>query len=111
MTTNQRTGAQLAYDIYPAFCNVDSPTFNKWVKLTAADVHGLRRDPAFESLSPYLFCSQLRPLIDLQAREFTSTSIIPSATSTSSESSSALTGSLSDGCFSLLTMVVALLLR
>jgi hypothetical protein len=34
--------------IYPSFTFSASPTWFAWVKLTAADVHGLRTEPAFE---------------------------------------------------------------
>ena len=34
--------------IYPAYCFGASPTYNKWVKLTAADVQGLRTQSGFE---------------------------------------------------------------
>ncbi|TKA66587.1 hypothetical protein B0A49_08579 [Cryomyces minteri] len=34
--------------IYPAHCFTASPTYNAWVKLTAADVHALRAEPGFE---------------------------------------------------------------
>ena len=34
--------------IYPAYTFTASSTFSKWVKLTAADVHGLRTLPNFE---------------------------------------------------------------
>jgi len=39
---------QLQHQIYPAYCFGASPTYNKWVKLTATDVHALRREPGFE---------------------------------------------------------------
>ena len=34
--------------IYPAYCFKVSPTFNVWVKLTAAGVHRLRAEPGYE---------------------------------------------------------------
>ena len=37
--------------IYPAYTFTASSTFSKWVKLTAADVHGLRTLPNFEGAS------------------------------------------------------------
>lgn len=37
------------YRLYPAFCFQVSPTFNDWVKMTAADVQQLRREPDFMS--------------------------------------------------------------
>lgn len=37
--------------VYPAFCNVLSPTINKWVKLTAVDVAVLRRVRGYEGES------------------------------------------------------------
>lgn len=36
--------------LYPAYCFPESPTYNAWVKLTAADVHGLREEPAFAGI-------------------------------------------------------------
>lgn len=36
--------------IYPAYCFSASPTYHKWVKLTATDVHALRREPTFEGM-------------------------------------------------------------
>ncbi|KAI9654448.1 MAG: hypothetical protein M1831_005414 [Alyxoria varia] len=49
MTSSKRhEKASLPASIYPAFCFKASPTYNKWVKLTAADVHALRREPGFE---------------------------------------------------------------
>lgn len=35
-------------EVYPAYCYSRSPTFHKWVKLTAADVHALRQERGFE---------------------------------------------------------------
>lgn len=37
--------------IYPAYCFAASPTYNAWVKLTAADVHKLRQEPGYQGLS------------------------------------------------------------
>lgn len=37
------------YRLYPAFCFQASPTFNDWVKITAADVQQLRKEPEFWS--------------------------------------------------------------
>jgi len=37
--------------IYPAYTFSASPTFNKWVKLTAVDVHALRHVTGFEGRS------------------------------------------------------------
>ncbi|KAK5013713.1 hypothetical protein LTR60_003721, partial [Cryomyces antarcticus] len=34
--------------IYPAHCFTVSPTYNTWVKLTAAHIHALRAEPGFE---------------------------------------------------------------
>lgn len=57
--------------IYPAYCYAASPTYNAWVKLTAADVHGLRRQPGFEGrplLETLSLCTDV-----FQARMFTFT--------------------------------------
>jgi hypothetical protein len=35
------------HSIYPAYTFSASPTWFAWVKLTAADIHGLRTEPAF----------------------------------------------------------------
>ncbi|CBY00419.1 hypothetical protein LEMA_P015490.1 [Plenodomus lingam JN3] len=35
--------------LYPAYCFRASPTFNTWVKLTAADIQGLRSEPDFQA--------------------------------------------------------------
>ncbi|KAH7083085.1 hypothetical protein BKA63DRAFT_142902 [Paraphoma chrysanthemicola] len=35
------------YRLYPAYCFQTSPTFNTWVKITAADVQSLRREPEY----------------------------------------------------------------
>lgn len=37
------------YRLYPAYCFRASPTFNTWVKLTAANIHALRAEPEFPS--------------------------------------------------------------
>ncbi|KAL9053101.1 MAG: hypothetical protein Q9162_004965 [Coniocarpon cinnabarinum] len=39
--------------IYPAYSFALSPTFNKWVKLTVADVHSLRALPTFQDQGIY----------------------------------------------------------
>ncbi|KAF2841853.1 hypothetical protein M501DRAFT_1013239 [Patellaria atrata CBS 101060] len=39
--------------IYPAYCFNASPTYNTWVKVTAADVHGLRVESGFEGQNIY----------------------------------------------------------
>ena len=39
--------------VYPAFCNVLSPTINRWVKLTAVDIAGLRRVRGYEGQSSW----------------------------------------------------------
>ncbi|OCL07937.1 hypothetical protein AOQ84DRAFT_354732, partial [Glonium stellatum] len=39
--------------IYPAYCFKSSPTYNAWVKLTAADVHRLRAEPGYEGQRIY----------------------------------------------------------
>jgi hypothetical protein len=36
------------YRLYPAYCFSASPTFNTWVKLTAANVQALRSEPDFQ---------------------------------------------------------------
>ncbi len=38
----------LSLKTYPAYCFSISPTFNAWVKLTAADVHALTIHRGFE---------------------------------------------------------------
>jgi len=48
----------LAPLIYPAYTFSASPTFNKWVKLTAVDVHALRHVTGFEGRS-HVFCAVL----------------------------------------------------
>ncbi|KAH7396800.1 hypothetical protein DE146DRAFT_51349 [Phaeosphaeria sp. MPI-PUGE-AT-0046c] len=35
------------YRLYPAYCFASSPTFDAWVKLTAADVQALRSEPEY----------------------------------------------------------------
>ncbi len=40
----------VAPTIYPAYCFPASPTYDVWVKLTAADVHALREEPGFEGM-------------------------------------------------------------
>ena len=35
------------YRLYPAYCFRASPTFDAWVKLTAADIQALRYEPEF----------------------------------------------------------------
>ncbi|KAF2787101.1 hypothetical protein K505DRAFT_317273 [Melanomma pulvis-pyrius CBS 109.77] len=42
-----------SYRIYPAYCFRASPTYNAWVKLTAADVQALRSEPDFQSQHIY----------------------------------------------------------
>ncbi|KAI8935425.1 hypothetical protein NX059_008003 [Plenodomus lindquistii] len=42
-----------SYRLYPAYCFRASPTFNTWVKLTAADVHHLRSEPDFQGQNIY----------------------------------------------------------
>ncbi|KAF2449653.1 hypothetical protein P171DRAFT_405085 [Karstenula rhodostoma CBS 690.94] len=37
------------YRLYPAWCFQASPTYNEWVKITAADVQLLRKDPEFKT--------------------------------------------------------------
>lgn len=39
------------YRLYPAYCFRSSPTYDAWVKLTAADVHALRTEPDFRGRS------------------------------------------------------------
>lgn len=51
----QHQKSACAHEIYPAFCFQASPTYNKWVKLTAADVHGLRSHPGFEGITSAAF--------------------------------------------------------
>lgn len=48
MTEGRPTGHGL---IYPAYCHNVSPTYWKWVKLTAADVHALRAERGFEGMT------------------------------------------------------------
>ncbi|KAK3210062.1 hypothetical protein GRF29_44g1522533 [Pseudopithomyces chartarum] len=43
------------YRLYPAFCFQVSPTFNDWVKMTAADVQQLRREPDFMIPHTYFY--------------------------------------------------------
>ncbi|KAI9678859.1 MAG: hypothetical protein M1817_005919 [Caeruleum heppii] len=43
----------LGGEIYPAYCHALSPTFNTWVKLTAADVHSLDEVDGFEGQNIY----------------------------------------------------------
>ena len=40
--------ARASTPIYPAYCHAASPTLNKWVKLTAKDVHCLRQVRGYE---------------------------------------------------------------
>ncbi|KAF2092653.1 hypothetical protein NA57DRAFT_69606 [Rhizodiscina lignyota] len=51
MTTKAATKA--TSPIYPAYCFAASPTYNAWVKLTAADVHALRYEPGYEGQNLY----------------------------------------------------------
>ena len=37
------------FRLYPAYCFRASPTYDKWVKITAADVQALRSEPDFQS--------------------------------------------------------------
>jgi hypothetical protein len=48
MSTHQSTQP---YRLYPAYCFRASPTYNAWVKMTAADVQALRAEPDFQSRS------------------------------------------------------------
>ncbi|KAF2193449.1 hypothetical protein K469DRAFT_550151 [Zopfia rhizophila CBS 207.26] len=41
------------YRLYPAYCFRASPTYNAWVKLTAADVQALRSEPDFQAQRIY----------------------------------------------------------
>ncbi|KAF2675718.1 hypothetical protein K458DRAFT_471200 [Lentithecium fluviatile CBS 122367] len=41
------------YRLYPAYCFRVSPTFNAWVRMTAADVQALRTEPDFQSQHIY----------------------------------------------------------
>ncbi|KAF2621631.1 hypothetical protein BU25DRAFT_435428 [Macroventuria anomochaeta] len=43
------------YRLYPAYCFQSSPTYNAWVKLTAADVHTLRSEPDFQGQNIYFY--------------------------------------------------------
>jgi len=45
--------------IYPAYCFTSSPTYNKWVKLTAVDTHALRREPGFEGMRRNRYCRNM----------------------------------------------------
>ena len=40
------------YQKYPAYCFHASPTYDTWVKLTAADVQALEPDPDFQGSQP-----------------------------------------------------------
>jgi hypothetical protein len=40
--------------IYPAYTFNQSRTWFNWVKLTAADVHGLREEPGFQGKPTHL---------------------------------------------------------
>ncbi|KAF2468644.1 uncharacterized protein BDR25DRAFT_290439 [Lindgomyces ingoldianus] len=50
MSTHQSAAK---YRIYPAYCFTASPTYNVWVKLTAADVQALRTEPQYRSQHIY----------------------------------------------------------
>ncbi|KAF1977591.1 hypothetical protein BU23DRAFT_527107 [Bimuria novae-zelandiae CBS 107.79] len=52
MSTHQPTKE---YRLYPAFCFQASPTFNDWVKITAADVQQLRKEPEFMIPHTYFY--------------------------------------------------------
>ncbi|KAJ4989725.1 OB-fold nucleic acid binding domain-containing protein [Stagonosporopsis vannaccii] len=52
MSKHQRTRP---YRLYPAYCFQSSPTYDAWVKLTAADVHALRSEPDFQGQSIYFY--------------------------------------------------------
>jgi hypothetical protein len=41
-----------SWRLYPAYCFRESPTYDAWVKLTVADVHALRSEPAFLGTPP-----------------------------------------------------------
>ncbi|PVI05147.1 hypothetical protein DM02DRAFT_651063 [Periconia macrospinosa] len=41
------------YRLYPAYCFRASPTYDSWVKITAADVQALRSEPDFQSQRIY----------------------------------------------------------
>ncbi|KAF2830811.1 hypothetical protein CC86DRAFT_283889 [Ophiobolus disseminans] len=41
------------YRIYPAYCFCNSPTYDTWVKITAADVQGLRTESQFQGQHLY----------------------------------------------------------
>ncbi|KAF2130652.1 hypothetical protein P153DRAFT_288630 [Dothidotthia symphoricarpi CBS 119687] len=41
------------YRLYPAYCFRASPTFDAWVKITAADVQALRSEPEFQGQRIY----------------------------------------------------------
>lgn len=43
------------YRLYPAFCFQASPTFNEWVKITAADVQQLRKETEFMIPRTYFY--------------------------------------------------------
>ncbi|KAH6633231.1 hypothetical protein C7974DRAFT_167951 [Boeremia exigua] len=43
------------YRLYPAYCFQSSPTYDAWVKLTAADIHALRSEPDFRGQNIYFY--------------------------------------------------------
>ncbi|KAF2110554.1 hypothetical protein BDV96DRAFT_615132 [Lophiotrema nucula] len=43
------------YRIYPAYCFKASPTYDTWVKLTAATIQTLRAEPDFQSQNIYFY--------------------------------------------------------
>lgn len=52
---------------YPSYCYPLSPTYNTWVRLTAADVHALRERVGYEGTRPSSLPTKLEHLaaIDL----------------------------------------------
>ncbi|KAF2258020.1 hypothetical protein CC78DRAFT_526948 [Lojkania enalia] len=52
MSTHQSAPS---YRLFPAYCFRASPTYNTWVKLTAADIQALRTEPDFQSQNIYFY--------------------------------------------------------
>ncbi|KAL6712210.1 hypothetical protein ACN47E_000087 [Coniothyrium glycines] len=45
----------LTYQLWPAYCFEDAPTYNTWVRLVAVDVHRLRKEPEYPGKDLYFY--------------------------------------------------------